>query len=63
MRSTWLYGGGDFIPLCVECSSDFSPCFESDDIEFVWSYISDLIKDGVKQYQEFIIYIKESFSV
>ena len=31
-------------------SSDFSPCFESNDIEHVWTYISDLIKDGIKQF-------------
>ena len=45
-------GGYDSLNYFLS-SSDFSPCFESNDIEFVWTYISDLIKDGIKQYIPF----------
>ena len=42
---------GDYDSLCYFLSnSDFSPCLESDNIEHVWCYISELIKDGIKQF-------------
>ena len=42
---------GDYNSLCYFLSnSDFSPCLESDNIEHVWCYISELIKDGIKQF-------------
>jgi len=37
------------------CSSDFSPCFESSDIEHIWTFISGLIKDGIKQLSVIVI--------
>jgi len=45
------FAKGDYdYPCYVLSSSDFSPCFESNDIEHVWCYLSDLIKNGIKQF-------------
>jgi len=42
---------GNYEGLCHFLSNcDFSPCFESVDIEFAWCYISGFIKEGMKQF-------------
>lgn len=42
---------GDYNSLCHFLSnSDFTPCLETTNIESVWQYISELIKDGIKQF-------------
>ena len=41
----------DYNSLCYFLNnSDFSPCLEFDNIEHVWCYISELIKDMIKQF-------------
>ena len=39
---------GDFEGLCSYLSNcDFSYCYQSDDIEFVWRFISSIIKQAI----------------
>ena len=39
---------GDFEGLCSYLSNcDFSYCYQSDDIEFVWRFISSIIKEAI----------------
>ena len=51
-RTTTSFGftKGDYDSLCYFLNFDFSPCLESNNIEHVWCYISELIKDGIKQF-------------
>ena len=45
------FSNGDYDGLCHYLNnSDFNPCFQSDDIEFVWSFISTLIKNAINQF-------------
>jgi len=45
------FNKGDYNSLCHFLSNcDFTPCFESNNIEYMWCYISELIKDGIKQF-------------
>ena len=45
------FSNGDYDGLCYYLNnSDFNPCFQSDDIEFVWSFISTLIKNAINQF-------------
>ena len=45
------FANGDFVGLCHYLSNaDFTPCFQSNDIEFVWSFISTLIKSGFSHF-------------
>ena len=45
------FANGDFVGLCHHLSNaDFTPCFQSNDIEFVWSFISTLIKSGFNHF-------------
>ena len=49
--SSFDFNKGDCNSLCHFLSNcDFTPCFESNNIEYVWYYISELIKDGIKQF-------------
>ena len=45
------FSRGDYTSLNHFLSiSDFSVCYESNNIEHVWTYISNLIKDGIRQF-------------
>ena len=45
------YSKGNYNDLCYFLyNSDFTPCLMSEDIEFVWSYLSNTIKDALPHF-------------
>ena len=45
------FSKGDYEGLCHFLSTvDFSHCFQSEDIEFIWSYLNALIKDVINKF-------------
>ena len=45
------FSKGDYEGLCFFLSTvDLSPCFQSKDIEFIWSYLSAIIKDAIYKF-------------
>ena len=45
------YSKGNYEDLCHFLHNfDFTPCFMSEDIEFIWSYLSNTIKDAIPHF-------------
>ena len=50
------FSRGDFVGLCHYLSnSNFTPCYQTNDIEFVWSFISTTIKNAMDHFIPFTI--------
>ena len=49
--NTLNFSKGDYESLCYFLGTvDLSPCYQSEDIEFIWSYLSTIIKDAINRF-------------
>ena len=45
------FSKGDYVGLCHFLSTvDLSLCFQTEDIEFIWSFLNNLIKDAINKF-------------